>query len=200
MNSGIYMLLNLVTNMYYIGSVIRFNKRWRQHRSDLNLNKHTNSYLQHAWNKHGEENFKFYVLELVADKSKLLEREQFWLDHSRCYDINIGYNLNLIAASSLGIKRSEYTKAKMSLANKGKKLSEEHKLRISRALIGRKRTLKALENIKAANRKPKSEDHRKKIAIANRTRIWSKESKLKMSLSAKKAWIIKKNDLDTSIG
>jgi hypothetical protein len=42
--------------------------------------------LQNAWNKYGEDNFYFSVLELVPDKDKLIEREQYWIDKLNACD------------------------------------------------------------------------------------------------------------------
>ena len=41
-------------------------------------NKHGNKHLQRSYNKYGEENFVFEVLEFVEDKNNLLEREQLF--------------------------------------------------------------------------------------------------------------------------
>lgn len=59
----------------------------------MNGNRHCNAYLQNAWNKYGESNFKFEIIELCTE-DKLLKREQIWLDKTKCYDKNIGYNLS----------------------------------------------------------------------------------------------------------
>ena len=61
--SGIYCIENIITNKKYIGQSIDVNERWRKHISELNHNYHHNDYLQKAWNKYGEDSFKFYVLE-----------------------------------------------------------------------------------------------------------------------------------------
>jgi hypothetical protein len=68
----------------------------------LRRNKHFNKYLQAAWNKHGENNFSFEVLELVADTSYLIEREQYWIDFLGVY--KNGYNLNPNAEGTRGRK------------------------------------------------------------------------------------------------
>ena len=75
-SSGIYMLYNIVDNKYYIGSAVNLRERWLGHKSFLNCNNHHSQHLQNAWNKYGEQSFKFQVLEYVADKNELLKREQ----------------------------------------------------------------------------------------------------------------------------
>lgn len=82
--------------------------------------------------KYGFENFDFSILETVADKTKLLEREQVWLDELKPFDKSIGYNLNPKAGSWMGMKHSEETKKKLSNIKKGVKsnLSDEGRQRI----------------------------------------------------------------------
>ena len=52
-----------------------------------------NTHLQHAFNKYGEQNFKFEVIEYTDDPSTLLDLEQKWIDETNCYDKNVGYNI-----------------------------------------------------------------------------------------------------------
>jgi group I intron endonuclease len=91
----------------------------------LRLGTHQNKKLQNSWNKHGASAFVFSVLEDNVHSELLLLREQYWIDLHNC--VENGYNVNPIAGSSRGTKRgprSEETKAKISAAQKGKKLSE----------------------------------------------------------------------------
>jgi len=75
----IYKITNKVNNKIYIGNTNNFKRRKSQHISSLRKNKHTNIYLQNAWNKHGESNFKFEALEEIIEKLKL-NKEQEYLD------------------------------------------------------------------------------------------------------------------------
>ena len=94
---GIYKITNKITNKFYIGSSNNIKRRWDEHIRELNRNVHHNSYLQNAWNKYGEENFVFEIIELCNNDTQI-EREQYWLDKTMCYDKNIGYNLSKIAS------------------------------------------------------------------------------------------------------
>lgn len=131
MNSGIYMILG-PNNGEYIGSAVNINKRWVQHRSDLNLGIHKNKHLQSAWYKYGEFAFTFTVLE-YCDRSVLLEREQVHLDALFAFSDN-PYNILPTAGSNLGRKWSDETKSKQSKAKQGKRLSESTRKLISEAL------------------------------------------------------------------
>lgn len=75
----------------YIGSTARWSTRQREHRGRLRAGRHCNPHLQAAWNKHGEDQFEFVVLEVISSTEQLIPREQHWIDHTRaCAE---GYNL-----------------------------------------------------------------------------------------------------------
>lgn len=87
--TGVYEIKNKINNKRYIGSTIMsFTKRLEHHRCLLRNGTHKNTYLQRAWNKYGENNFEFNILEVV-DKCCTLEVEQQYLDACEdCYNIN----------------------------------------------------------------------------------------------------------------
>lgn len=91
-NTGVYQITCIVTGKIYIGSSIHIRFRISKHLSDLRNYKHHNKYLQRSWNKYGESNLKFDVLEECNYKNQL-EREQFWIDKKRPYSRKIGFNL-----------------------------------------------------------------------------------------------------------
>ncbi|HEU5369275.1 MAG TPA: GIY-YIG nuclease family protein [Ktedonobacterales bacterium] len=96
--SGIYQIRCIPTGKIYIGSAVNLSARWGQHQWSLRKGKHKNIYLQNAWDRYGEANFEFSVLEYV-DRANLLIAEQQWIDKSGCTDRNIGFNLYKIAGS-----------------------------------------------------------------------------------------------------
>lgn len=77
--SGIYKIVNIINNKFYIGSSKELNRRWSEHKSELKHNKHINIILQRAWNKYGIDCFNFEIIE-ECDVNILLEREQFYID------------------------------------------------------------------------------------------------------------------------
>ena len=121
--TGIYKITNLKNGKFYIGSSVQITRRITGHISQLNKNSHVNRHLQNAWNQYGPDSFTFERLERVKVKSKLLEREQYYLDtflyaqeYIKGVDnrfLELGYNLNPIAGSNLGVRYSEESKKKM---------------------------------------------------------------------------------------
>lgn len=154
MTCGIYKITNKQNEKFYIGSSVNIKMRWYAHKSYLRRNIHSNSHLQNAWNKYGEENFIFSIL-IETDEDSLLDKEQELIDETKCCNKNIGYNKALIAGSpmkgrkhspetieklrkaSTGRVKSAETRKKLSLANKGRKLSPETRKKMSEAKKGR---------------------------------------------------------------
>lgn len=85
--SGIYQIKNLCTGKVYIGSSRIVQRRWHDHRRNLRNGIHTNPRLQNAWNKYGESNFEFSIIE-SCPVEHLLFREQFYISElSPAYNI-----------------------------------------------------------------------------------------------------------------
>jgi group I intron endonuclease len=93
--SGIYKITCLKTNKIYIGSSIHIDGRWNRHKHDLRKKIHPNLLLQNAWNKYGEKNFEFEVIETVDNIRDLLTKEKEWIDTTKCYKKEIGFNISV---------------------------------------------------------------------------------------------------------
>lgn len=179
---GVYLIRNKVNGLIYIGIAIHFRKRWNLHKANLNKRNHHSRHLQHAWNKYGPDAFEFKIIEMVEDKTKLLEREQFWLDWLKPYDPIKGYNICKVAESRLGIKSSPEHIAKIVAANKGKKKTFEQKEFLRQLRLGTKLT----EEQKTARRNYRhAEEDKIKISLAGKGRKHTKEAKAEMSLALK---------------
>lgn len=187
--SGIYCISNNVDSRIYVGSAKTLWKRFLGHFRKLEIDKHKNRYFQNFYTKHKEAIFTFTLLELVEDLSTLIDREQFWLDETKCYEHDIGFNICPKASSSLGVKRSPEYLAKISGKNShnfGKKMPEERKLEMSKRHKGNQywrsrkpfseETLAKISEASKGNqhwklRGPYSEETRKKVKEANQIPI-----------------------------
>lgn len=156
--SGIYKILCWSTNKFYIGSAVRVRHRINCHKSELRTREHKNSKLQNAWNKYGELDFSFHVLE-YCDKDKLIECEQIYLDL-----LKPELNILLIANSSFGYKHTEEAKAKMRISSMNKIILDATRQKMANSLKG----------------KPKSKEHALKIKLSKTGMPCSENRKLKI--------------------
>ncbi|WP_043062376.1 NUMOD3 domain-containing DNA-binding protein [Brucella anthropi] len=166
-SSGIYEIVNLVTGDRYVGSSINLKRRRHQHFRDLRNAKHTNSYLQRAFDKYGELNFSFRVLEMCMT-DELLACEQVHVDQKAEYNL-----CKECVGSQLGMKHSASTRLKLSLSHMGKSNgphSETTKIKIGNSNRGKQR-------------EPISDATRQKLRKANSNRTMSKDAKAKISKS-----------------
>lgn len=122
--TGIYQITNLLTQKIYIGSCVNSRKRWNCHKYLANKNKHGSITFQRSWTLHGEEAFRFDIIE-TCEKEKLIEREQYWLDKLAPCNPDMGYNICKIAGSTLGKKHTKETTEKLRLMSIGKTQSKE---------------------------------------------------------------------------
>ena len=98
MCSGIYMIKNMINGKVYIGQAVNIERRWNEHISELNGNRHFNQHLQRAWNKYGANNFIFSVIEKCSENN-LTKREQYWINYYGGIDNNNNYNFREASSS-----------------------------------------------------------------------------------------------------
>lgn len=175
---GIYCIECIETNVKYIGQTFEnFYRRWIFHKWNLRNGKHSNIYLQNAWNKYGENNFEFYPLESfdmnqkdTITKSKLDELEQFYIKKYNTFEN--GFNLTTGGEkckmsplsdeskrkigeknkiNMLGKKHTEETKKRMSESHKGYIKTESHRKHLSESLTGFIRSEEQKEKCRVAN-------------------------------------------------
>jgi group I intron endonuclease len=149
--SGIYLITNLINSKVYIGSAVRLKRRWIEHKNRLRSNTHHNQYLQRAWVKYGEENFKFEIIQ-HCDKESLAFIETSLIKWFQASDEKFGYNICDEGRNRLGAKHSEETKRKIGAAHKGKKISPEHTEALKKALTGKKRSPEVVMRIADSQR------------------------------------------------
>ena len=139
-NCGVYEIKNLINGKRYVGSSVNLLSRKFEHFKSLKNNSHHSDHLQKAYNRYGQNNFLFVVIEYINDVNVLRIREQYWIDKLNVCNSKFGYNIALKATAPMfGRKHSEETKLRLSKIRKGRKFTEEHKQKISNKLKGRKR-------------------------------------------------------------
>lgn len=91
MKAYIYQIKNLENGKLYIGSTIGPDRRFYEHKYDLNKQAHHAEHLQKAWNKYGENSFEFSLLEETEIENRF-KRERFWILTERTLNPDYGYN------------------------------------------------------------------------------------------------------------
>jgi len=117
--SGVYIITNIESNNYYIGSSYNMFNRISQHKSELKKKKHTNPILQKVYNKYGLENFKFEVL-AKCPKEYLIKLEQWFIDKMKPE-----YNICKVAGRPNAPIITDEFRNKVSLRFKGKKQNKD---------------------------------------------------------------------------
>src|SRR4051794_10532754 len=165
---GIYQIRCLANGKVYVGSAVNFRARWTNHRSALVKGSHHSPRLQRAWRKYGADQFVFEVLEVVLERTGLLVVEQQWLDKLRPFEETLGYNMASVAeAPGTGLKHSAESRAKRSVALKGRSFTDETRAKMSASGRGRIMTPEARAN----------------MSIGQKGRETTPETRLKLSTS-----------------
>lgn len=182
--SGVYRITNITNRKVYVGSAKYIRIRLKGHLASLRKGVHENSYLQRSWNKYGEDNFKFEVVDL-CESELLIEHEQNWLDLHQAATRKNGYNISPTAGSCAGVKHTKKSKKNMSVSQRKRWEREEEHIKASESakkayqenpeLIS-----KSSECMKELWKDPK---FRKKVTSARRKAIDTPEYRANMSKS-----------------
>lgn len=154
MKSGIY-IIESPSGKIYVGSSVDVLKRWKDHIWKLNKGVHHSRHLQNAANKYGIGNLTFTKI-LSCGNEFLIEYEQIIMD-----DRKPAYNILPFARSPLGHIFTEAHRLALSKSltgrvspNKGKKMSHEQKIKISKSKKGIPMTDATKKNMSNAKRVP----------------------------------------------
>ena len=168
--SGIYKIVNKINGKYYVGSAKVICNRWREHKRTLKIGTHHCAYLQRSWNKNGECNFEFIVVEKCSSDIRFIV-EQKYLDiakteKDKCYNSQFLVN---------GGDKTEETKKRMSEARKGVRLSEETKRKLSEMNKGKL----------FGTRHPLTDETKEKLRRCNIGKHHTEEARLKIVTALK---------------
>ena len=164
-NGGIYKMVCTSNGKVYIGQTINFCRRFREHLSDMKLSRHHNQDILNDYLKYGEDAFEFEIL--YEGSENLDELERRFIEEARasgdCYNVFSGGLIDYVATKEFG--------EKVSIGNKGKKVSDEVKKNQSKA------TKKQWENA----------DYRK-IMVESAKKQWQNPEYREKMINAHKGW------------
>lgn len=180
MTAGIYKIVNTVNNRIYIGSSMNLCSRKNRHFNELRKNKHINHYLQNDFNKCGEKNFVFEIIEEydLITLNELLILEQYYINNFydkqlNCYNINPfsnhpgGRPLSKLAYEKMLLfTRSGEFRTKMSRIHKGKIVLKETRDKMSISKLGQNNSFFG---------KTHKESTKKKLSELGKTRMKGKK-------------------------
>lgn len=193
---GIYKIISIRDNKFYVGSTNNFANRNKYHFRYLRKNKHWNKHLQNAYNLYGEDNFKFVTEKHIIDNistDELLQLEQEYLDKYQAETPELLYNTNYKAnkppsrigshptiteehkykiSLQRGWKHTQESKEKMSKSRKGKTWEDIYGIE-GAAKKRLHNSLKLKNKISKLKGKNISEIHKNKISKALTGRIIS---------------------------
>lgn len=127
---GVYKISNNKSNKYYIGYSCNIDKRWKRHKRDLKNNIHCNLYLQRAFNKYGEDSFKYEIIHICESKDEAKNLELQYLHNlsirNKLYNLHFN-NSGGDLLSNHPNKDIIYKKISTTMIYKNSKLTKEQK-------------------------------------------------------------------------
>lgn len=158
----IYKITNSINGKCYIGQTTNSTEfRWKKYKR---FDCAEQPKIYHALKKYGQETFTYETLDVATNQEELNFLEEIYM---LCFDSREnGYNIK--EGGSHG-KHSEETKQKISIANRGRKQTEEHRFKLSLS--------------HRSKRNPLSEETKLKISHSKRGYKFSEEHLKNMSIS-----------------
>lgn len=94
MKGYIYKIINVENGHFYVGSTIEIEKRKKRHFKDLKNGRHHSMYLQRAYDKYGENSFRFIIIKEreFKDENELRQLEERYIKF--CWKSGKLYNVS----------------------------------------------------------------------------------------------------------
>lgn len=166
MNMIIYKVTNLINGKCYIGQTSRkLEVRWKAHLGSSHC-----TALHNAILKYGKDSFMVEQIDSAETQEELNEKEIYWIKFYNSLSPN-GYNLSIGGniCGMVGAHHSAESKRKISESNKGRKMPDHVKQKISIVNKGNKN---------ASGKR--TEEQRKRISDATKAAMNRKEVKEKL--------------------
>lgn len=155
----------------YIGQTTKTLKTRRS--AHITNNHRKNVCFRRAIDKYGKDSISWEIIDTASSIEELNEKEQYWIEYYNSYinsENSNGYNMTLGGSSTLGWIPSQKTKENISKSLKGKfagnKSPQYGKTGELSTWWGRKHTEEEKRKIAEGNKKPKSEDTKRKISAS----------------------------------
>lgn len=176
--TGIYRID--IAEHFYIGSAATsFINRRSGHLNKLRKNEHANRHMQNAWNKYGEESFRFSIIE-ECNPEECVAVEQRYID--KFYGSDNCMNLSPTAQNTFGVKYSEESRRRLSECHSKRVVKETTRQIHSERMKSFRHSEEGKAKIAESNRRRKlSDETKKKMGEKNIGRVMSEESRAKMS-------------------
>lgn len=160
----VYQIRNLTNDKVYVGSTLNYTRRRNNHKMRLRLNKHHSQHLQNAWNRYGQENFVFEILEEIKEQNELLAAEEKWFKRTKCIERKFGYNVCKKPGGSYGVE--PWNKGRVGVfSGETKEKQSKSKLGENNPFYGKKHTPETKKRISKSHKGVKfSEEHKKNIS------------------------------------
>lgn len=147
MARGIYKIINVVNNKFYVGSAEDFTRRKRVHWWQLRRGTHGNKHLQAAWAKYGEQSFTFVIVEELPPEADVLAAENVWLkEHvgkEYCYNLatdatapTLGWTGEKNPMWGKTFSHTDEAKAKIAAASAARVQTDEEKAKRRKSMRG----------------------------------------------------------------
>jgi group I intron endonuclease len=174
----IYLAKNTVNGKCYVGCTsLTLEKRRQQH---FDITRKVDSAFRNAIKKYGTIAFEWEILETCFETEVMFQREKFWIKELNTISPN-GYNMTFggeggklspdAIESKLGRKASDETKLKMSLARIGKKMPSEFGEAIRQRILGSKLSEETKKKISDSQRGKPGRRLGKKVSNEGRLNI-----------------------------
>ncbi len=188
----IYLLLDIHGMKGYVGKTVYPNIRPYKHWKD----RFKKDYYKHRWLRTLSFHPQVIILEKCTEKN-WENKEKGWIRDLRLGGLKLT-NLTEGGDGVVGNTLTEESKQKLRIANLGRRLSDDHKRKISKSLIGNSRAVgnlhtkdwkermsKRMKGIKPWNTgKTLSKEHKRNIGEGGKGKVISEESRRKISISA----------------
>lgn len=188
--SCIYAHINKINGMIYVGQTKDYYKRMKHYKHRYK----NQTKLYNATNFYGWDKFIFGEILEFCPPEKLNEREKYWIRHLNTFDIsnqNMGYNLTEGGDGGPKGPFSDIHKENLSKAhkgqtsgNKGKKLTNEQRQKLSTALKGCKKGSPSEQHRKNLSLS-KMGKKQPNVSLAKKGKKFTEEHKRKLSIAAK---------------